>query len=99
MVIITLKCRHCASEKLVRDGRTSNGKQRFWCKDCQRSSRENPQPNGYTEADRDQILRAYEERSSLRGLERSFGVSRYTVIEWLKKRVSTPRLEHDFACA
>jgi len=76
MVIITLKCRHCASEKLVRDGHTSNGKQRFWCKGCQRSSRENPQPNGYTEEEREQILRVYEERSSLRGLERTFGVSR-----------------------
>jgi transposase-like protein len=30
-------------------------------------------------------LRAYQERSSLRGIERTFGVSRYTVAEWLKK--------------
>ena len=89
MVIITLKCRHCASEKLVRAGHTSNGKQRFWCKGCQRSSRENPQPNGYTEEEREQILRVYEERSSLRGLERSFGVSRYTVSDWLKKKKHT----------
>jgi transposase-like protein len=86
MVIITLRCRHCESEKLVRDGHTSNGKQRFWCKVCQRSSRENPQPNGYTEEQREQILRADEERSSLRGLERTFGVSRYTVSDWLKKK-------------
>jgi len=91
MVIITLKCCHCASEKLVRDGHTSNGKQRFWCKDCQRSSRDNPQPNGYSEAEREQILRAYEERSSLRGLERTFGVSRYTVSEWLKKKMLNSR--------
>jgi transposase-like protein len=86
MVIITLKCRHCGSDKLVRDGQTGNGKQRFWCKDCQRSSRENPQPNGYTVEQREQILRAYDERSSLRGLERTFGVSRYTVSAWLKKK-------------
>ncbi len=91
MVIITLRCRHCESEKLVRDGHTSNGKQRFWCKVCQRSSRENPQPNGYTEAEREQILRAYEERSSLRGLERTFGVSRYTVSDWLKKKQPNSR--------
>ncbi len=64
MVIITLECCHCDSEHLVRDGHTSNGIQRFWCKDCQRSSRENPQPNGYTAEQREQILRAYEERSS-----------------------------------
>ena len=34
---------------------------------------------------REEILRAYEERSSLRGLERTFGVSRTTVITWIKK--------------
>ena len=56
-----------------------------WCYDCQRSSRDDPQPTGYTEAEREQVLRAYQERSSLRGLERTFGVSRKTVSVWLKK--------------
>jgi transposase-like protein len=31
-------------------------------------------------------LRAYQERSSLRGLSRTFGVSRNTVTSWLKKK-------------
>jgi transposase-like protein len=31
------------------------------------------------------ILRAYDERSSLRGLTRTFGVARNTVTTWLKK--------------
>lgn len=86
MITITLKCHHCGSEKLVRDGRTRNGKQRYWCQGCQRSSRDAPQPTGYSEAEQEQILKAYEERSSLRGLERVFGVSRKTVSTWLKKR-------------
>lgn len=86
MITITLKCRHCGSDNLVRDGRTANGKQRYWCKDCQRSSRDNPQPNGYLPEEQEEILRAYEERSSLRGLERTFGVSRLTVSAWLKKK-------------
>ena len=34
---------------------------------------------------RELILRAYQERSSLRGLSRTFGVSRNTVTSWLKK--------------
>ena len=86
MITITLKCRHCGSDQLVRDGRTANGKQRYWCKDCQRSSRDNPQPNGYLPEAQAEILRASEERSSLRGLERTFGVSRLTVSAWLKKK-------------
>ncbi len=85
MITTTLECRHCQSTNLVRDGHTPNGKQRYWCHDSQRSSRDNPQPAGYTESQRDTILRAYEERSSLRGLERTFGVSRKTVSAWLKK--------------
>ena len=86
MITIALKCHHCGSEKIVRDGLTRNGKQRYWCHDCRRSSREAPQSIGYTENEQEQILKAYEERSSLRGLERIFGVSRKTVIAWLKKK-------------
>lgn len=86
MITIILKCRHCGSDQLVRDGRTANGKQRYWCKACQRSSRDNPQPNGYLPEEQERILRAYEERSSLRGLERTFGVSRLTVSAWIKKK-------------
>ncbi len=84
--MVTLKCIHCGSDKLSRNGLTQNRKQRFLCSDCGRRSRENPQPNGYTPEEREQILRAYQERSSLRGLTRTFGVARNTVSGWLKKR-------------
>ena len=54
-------------------------------------SRDNPQPNGYLPAEREQILAAYQERSSLRGLTRTFGVSRNTVSGWLKKKKNDAR--------
>ena len=85
MITLRITCRHCGSENVVRNGMTSNSKQRFLCKDCGRNSRENPQPNGYTDEKREEILRAYQERSSLRGLSRTFGVSRNTVTSWLEK--------------
>ena len=98
-------CRHCQSEDVVRDGRTRNNKQRYLCRSCGRTSRDSPQESGYSEADKATILRAYQERSSLRGLERTFGVSRNTVSSWLKKRredeaanVPPTRLAED-ACA
>ena len=91
MVTITVKCRHCASEKLLRNGLTRNRKQCYHCKDCNRSSRDNPQPLGYSQAEREEILRAYEERSSLRGLTRTFGVARNTVSSWLKKKPTRHR--------
>ena len=86
MVTIKLMCCHCGSTNIVRNGLTKNGKQRYLCNDCGRTSRNDPQPNGYTEAQRETILRAYHERSSLRGLSRTFGVARNTVTSWLKKR-------------
>ena len=86
MVNIRLMCCHCGSEKVVRDGKASNGKQRLRCRACGRRSRENPGSAAHSEELREQILRAYHERTSLRGLQRVFGVSRQTVTKWLKKK-------------
>src|SRR5215210_6220526 len=76
MVTIRIACRHCGSENIIRNGMTSNSKQRFLCKDCGKNSREDPQPNGYTDEKRGEILRAYQERSSLRGPARAFAYLR-----------------------
>jgi transposase-like protein len=86
MVIVTLRCQHCESRNLVRNGLATDGRQRYLCHDCGQRSREQPRTNAYSEEEREQILRAYDERSSLRGLSRTFGVSRQTVTRWLKKR-------------
>src|SRR5260370_8307372 len=85
MVTTTIRCPHCESEDIVRNGRSPNGKQKYRCRACKRQSRENPTPNVYSEERREEILRAYQERSSLRGIERTFGLSRTSVIRWLKK--------------
>ena len=78
-------CYHCGGSRIVKDGRTSNGKQRFRCRNCGRSLREARGLNGYSPERKEEILRAYHERTSLRGLQRIFGVSRQTVTSWLKK--------------
>jgi len=85
MIIITRHCPHCESDALVRNGRAPNGKQKYLCCSCQRQSRADPTPHAYSDQRREEILRAYEERSSLRGLERTFGVSRTTILTWVKK--------------
>ena len=86
MVTMILHCPHCGSEALVHDGHAPNGKQKYCCHACGRRSRENPMPNTYPEARREEILHAYQERSSLRGLTRTFGVSRAIVSSWIKKK-------------
>ena len=83
MVTIILHCPRCQSEALVRNGHAPNGKQLYRCRACGRQSRENPTSN------------AYQERSSLRGLTRTFGVSRTTVSKWIKKSSSTSSFAFD----
>jgi transposase-like protein len=86
MITIAVACCHCQSLNLVRNGKTPDGRQRYRCHDCQRRSTADPRPNGYPEEQRELILRASQERSSLRGLSRTFGVARNTVARWLKKK-------------
>ena len=92
MVTITRHCHHCQSDALVRNGHAPNGKQLYRCRSCGRQSRETPTPHAYSQTRREEILSAYQERSSLRGLTRTFGVSRTTVSKWIKKKsLSFPR--------
>ena len=84
MVTKMVFCRHCRSENIIRHGYTASGKQRYLCWECHRRSCDDPKPNGYTAEQRELILRAYQE-SSLRELQRTFGVSRNTVTAWLKR--------------
>lgn len=86
MITITIHCPHCGSDALVRNGRAPQGKQKYLCRAGPRQSREEPTPHAYSDERREEILRAYEERSSLRGLERTFGVSRKTIADWIKKK-------------
>lgn len=81
----------------MRYGRSPNGKQKYRCKTCKRQSRENPTPHAYPEERREEIVRAYEERSSLGGIERTFGVSRTSVISWIKKSRKVARAERNGA--
>ncbi len=95
MVTLLVTCRHCGSPDLVTYGIAPNGKQKYRCRSCRRQSRENPGSAAYSTERKEEILRAYQERSSLRGLERTFGIARSTVINWLKKSPTAPTTEKD----
>ena len=86
MVVIVVRCAHCDSPDLVKNGHAPNGKQKYRCRACGRQSRENPRPHVTSQQRREEILRAYQERSSLRGLARTFKVSRNSVTAWIKKK-------------
>jgi insertion element IS1 protein InsB len=86
MIQVTMKhkCRSCQSENIVKNGRNASGKQQYRCKGCGAYKVLEPTVR-YSEGRKEEILRAYQERASLRGISRAFGVSRPTVTAWLKK--------------
>ena len=94
-----MHCYHCGSTQTHKHGKTCSGKQRYQCGGRGRSIRENPDVLGYTEAEKAQILRAYQERTSLQGLTRIFGVSRNMVSAGFKKAQNLPPLEATLAPA
>ena len=85
MVTLTLSCLHCTSTDVMRFGRTRTGKQRYRCHACGRTFCDNPTPRQTDPVRKEQILAAYQERASMRGVARIFGVSRNTLAGWLKK--------------
>ncbi len=86
MIQITKPCPHCGSIDLVSNGHNKkNGKQKYHCKGCGKYGTLDAAPV-YSEERKEEILKAYFERSSMRGIERVFGVARQTVSAWLKQQ-------------
>jgi transposase-like protein len=85
---VTYSCPHCQSTNLVKNGHNPKGKQQYRCKQCGKSGVLDPKVR-YTAEQKEQILAAYYERPSLRGIERVLGVARETVAAWLKKSPAT----------
>ena len=84
MIQTTHSCPHCQSTSLKKNGTTAKGKQKYHCPACGKYGTLNPTVR-YTEERKEEVLKAYQERASLRGLERTFGVARQTIASWLKK--------------
>lgn len=84
--LVVAQC--CGSTDVIRYGKGANGVQRYRCHACAYTFREHLKPKGYTETEEEmaRILAAYRERSSLRGLTRTFGASRTMISQWLKEQ-------------
>ena len=76
-------CARCGSERIRKNGHACNGAQRAKCLDCERTFIVEPTGPRYDQAFKDQVLSAYQDRMSLRGIQRTFGVCYQTVMAWL----------------
>jgi insertion element IS1 protein InsB len=80
---ITHICRVCKSTNSVKNGSNRCGNPQYHCKDCGTYRVLQPKIL-YSQAEKKTVLQACQERSSLRGRQRVFGVARQTVAEWVK---------------
>ena len=74
-------------------GHAINGAQRAKCLDCARTFILQPRGARYDEPLKEQVLAAHQDRMSIRGIQRAFGVCYQTVMRWLgEKSGSSTRL-------
>ena len=91
--IIVHTCRRCGSEALRKNGHAENGDQRAKCLTCGRTFVLEPQGECYDQRFKEQVVAAYQDRMSIRGITRTFGVCYKTVLRWVgEKNRATPGL-------
>ena len=83
---ILYRCDACESADLIKNGHSGSGKQQYIGKACGCRGIINARKAKHSEAEKEQILNAYFERPSMRGICRIFDVSRPTLAKWLKKK-------------
>ena len=78
------RCTRCGSDAIMKNGHNQWGNAQFLCRACGRSSVLKPKV-AYSEEKKAEIVRAYQERGSLQGMQRLYGVAPATLSGWLKK--------------
>ena len=85
MATLTITCPYCTSDHTIHFGKTTNGFPRYRCRGCHKTFSDAPE-RGHTEAFKERVLAAYQERMSMRGIARTFKISRNTLTQWLKEK-------------
>ena len=89
MVNIAVKCVHCESENVVRNGKHSNSKQRLKCKKCGKTFQEEYSSHGAKPKNKLLIVKLSLNGSGIRDISRVLNVSQNTVLSVLKKPKNT----------
>jgi transposase-like protein len=79
-------CRRCGSERLRKNGHANNGAQRAKCLECGRTFHLEPKGPRYDQKFKDQVVAAYQDRMSTRGIKRTFGVCYQTLMVWMGEK-------------
>ena len=79
-------CQRCGSERIRKNGHAINGAQRAKCLDCERTFILEPAGPRYDQGFKDQVIAAYQDRMSTRGIRRTFGVCYETLMRWVGEK-------------
>ena len=85
---VTKNCPECGSDNIIKNGKDYKGDQKFHCHACGAFGTLDA-TGRYTPERKEEILRSYQERASMRGVSRIFGVARQTLAKWLKEKANT----------
>jgi transposase-like protein len=97
VLTLGMKCPHCESEKIVKNGISRHGHQRWICRGCEKTFGEKDKRR-VDPAKKEQALAYYLEGVGLRATERLLGVSHNSVMNWVLEEVAgkiLPSLESD----
>ncbi len=83
---ITVKCRHCQGEDVIKNGLRSNGTQRWRCNGCGKSFQLKYSYNAHKPGVKGQILEQTLNSSGVRDISRNLKIAKGTVISELKKK-------------
>jgi transposase len=86
MAMIQVKCRHCTSEKVIKNGTTEKGTQRFRCQICKRAFLLDYTYNACKPNVKESIIEMTMHASGIRDTASVLGISPTTVMNTLKKR-------------
>ena len=83
---IEIRCRHCESEDLVKNGRSENGTQRYRCNTCGKSFQHEYSYNAWKPGVKEQIEKQTLNSCGVRDISRNLDISKDTVISELRKK-------------
>jgi transposase-like protein len=79
-----MDCKKCGSTNVVKNGHTSTGQQQYHCRACGVYTVTGERAQ-HRAAQMETVEQLHRERVSQRGIARMTGVSRPTIIRWLRK--------------
>jgi predicted Zn finger-like uncharacterized protein len=89
MVSKAIRCIHCESENIVKNGKRPNNKQRLKCKKCGKTFQEEYSNYGAKPQIKTLIVKMSINGSGIRDISRVLNISQNTVLSTLKKPKNT----------